>query len=255
MRPRWAYQGMEFLLTICEPNNTQHLSEEIFENLKVEMDVTISHVIGTSATNTPDSGFLAISPRTSLEHIRSRSRGTSPNTRPTYKSQRSGTCRKLSTENNSSGLDFDFTHLRKEGKNEIPTVRIISTPKSHSDRYREAIEFLESDLDNKLKQQNLIGKVLLDRTSNKNTLYKRIVTFSWQRGIKIGQGRFGKVYTAVNNNTGDMMAVKEIALQHNDNITVKRVAEEMKILEGIHHNNLVRYYGVEIHKASVNFIL
>lgn len=88
-----------------------------------------------------------------------------------------------------------------------------------------------------------------DRTSNKNTLYKRVVTFSWQRGIKIGQGRFGKVYTAVNINTGDMMAVKEIALHHNDTATVKRVADEMKILEGIVHDNLVRYYGVEIHKV------
>lgn len=75
------------------------------------------------------------------------------------------------------------------------------------------------------------------------------MTFSWQRGIKIGQGRFGKVYTAVNNNTGDMMAVKEISVQHNDNGAIKRVAEEMKILEGIVHRNLVRYYGVEVHKV------
>lgn len=104
-------------------------------------------------------------------------------------------------------------------------------------------------MDNRLKQQNLIGKVLQDRTSNKNTLFKRVVTFSWQRGIKIGQGRFGKVYTAVNNNTGDMMAVKEIPLQHNEAATVKNVAEELKILEGIHHDHLVRYYGVEIHKV------
>lgn len=139
----------------------------------------------------------------------------------------------------------------KEEKHEIPLIKIKFTPKTHVDRYREAVEALENDIDVKLKQQNLIGKVLQDRTSNKNTLYKRIVTFSWQRGIKIGQGRFGKVYTAVNNNTGDMMAVKEILLQHNDNNTVKRVAEEMKILEGIHHDNLVRYYGVEIHKVFI----
>lgn len=94
-----------------------------------------------------------------------------------------------------------------------------------------------------------------DRASNKNTLYKRIVMFSWQRGIKIGQGRFGKVYTAVNINTGDMMAVKEITLHHNDSTTVKRAAEEMKILEGIVHDNLVRYYGVEIHKVKDPLLL
>lgn len=50
-----------------------------------------------------------------------------------------------------------------------------------------------------------------------------------------------------------MMAVKEIALQHNDNGTIKRVAEEMKILEGIIHKNLVRSYGVEVHKVRKFF--
>lgn len=144
-----------------------------------------------------------------------------------------------------------FYSVKNDEKNGIPTIKIKFSSKPHTDRYREAVEFLESDIDARLKQQNLIGKVLHDRTSNKNTLHKRAVTFSWQRGIKIGQGKFGKVYTAVNNNTGDMMAVKEIPVQHNDHISVKRVAEEMKILEGITHPNLIRYYGLEIHRVSM----
>lgn len=47
-----------------------------------------------------------------------------------------------------------------------------------------------------------------------------------------------------------MMAVKEIALQHNDSNTIKRVSDEMKILEGISHRNLVKYYGVEVYTVS-----
>lgn len=113
MRPRWAYQGMEFLLTVCEPENTQHLSETSFENLKKEMDVCISHVIGTSNPTTPDSGVYSISPRTSLEQIRSRSRGSSPCARPTYKSQRSGMSRKTSTEQTSPEVEtFDDSFIR-----------------------------------------------------------------------------------------------------------------------------------------------
>lgn len=112
MRPRWAYQGMEFLLTVCEPDNTQHLSEKTFENLKGEMDICISHVIGTTAPNTPEN-CNSISPRTSLEHIRSRSRGTSPSTRPTYKSQRSGASRKTSVEQSSPLMDlFEFSSTK-----------------------------------------------------------------------------------------------------------------------------------------------
>ncbi|KAJ8933736.1 hypothetical protein NQ314_013829, partial [Rhamnusium bicolor] len=112
MRPRWAYQGMEFLLTVCEPANTKHLTEEKFENLKKDMDVCISHVIGTTAPSTPESGFHSASPRTSLEHIRARSRGSSPSPRPTYKSQRSGAGRKTSMEQQSPVTDFiDATNL------------------------------------------------------------------------------------------------------------------------------------------------
>lgn len=70
-----------------------------------------------------------------------------------------------------------------------------------------------------------------------------------------GQGRFGKVYTAVNNQTGEMMAMKEIQLQPNDHRTIRRVAEELRIFEGIQHSNLVRYYGVEIHRVSSHFLV
>jgi serine/threonine protein kinase len=63
------------------------------------------------------------------------------------------------------------------------------------------------------------------------------------------------VYTAVNNQTGELMAMKEIQLQPNDHRTTRRVAEELRIFEGIQHINLVRYYGVEIHRVSFHFLL
>jgi hypothetical protein len=104
MRPRWAYQGLEFLLTVCDPRNTNHLTEKEFEDLKRNMDECISHVIGTTAPSTPESGFYSASPRTSVEHIRARSRGSSPSPRPTYKSQRSNN-RKTSMEQGSPLTD------------------------------------------------------------------------------------------------------------------------------------------------------
>ncbi|XP_066255609.1 mitogen-activated protein kinase kinase kinase 4 isoform X2 [Euwallacea similis] len=257
MRPRWANQGMEFLLTVCEPANTKHLTEEEFEDLKKSMDECISHLIGKTAPSTPESGFYShsASPRMSLEHIRSKSRGSSPSPRPTYKSQRSGPSRKTSVEQQSpSGDSLDninssFTSsptLKKDEKNSS-LVRIKLPPRSYGERVQEAIEALENKVDEQLHRDNLIGKILQFNTEKKSHVRRRNVTFSWQRGIKIGQGRFGKVYTAVNNKTGEMMAVKEIPLQHNDAVTIKRVSDEMKILEGITHKNLVKYYGVEVY--------
>lgn len=256
MRPRWAYQGLEFLLTVCEPCNTKYLTEQEFEDLKRNMDICISHVIGEMGPTTPDSGIYTASPRQSLDHIRSRSRGSSPSPRPHYKSQRSNASnsRKTSMEQNSPTPDstdgsFNGSFTRRDEK----TVKIIVP--THSEHVKEAIEALEMELDDRLRKQDLIGKVLESKECRPQHIRRRNVTFSWQRGIKIGQGRFGKVYTAVNNSTGEMMAVKEITLQHNDNATVKRVMEEMKILEGIVHQNVVRYYGVEVHKEEMLFFM
>jgi len=36
------------------------------------------------------------------------------------------------------------------------------------------------------------------------------VPFKWQRGNKIGEGQFGKVYACVNLDTGELMAVKQV---------------------------------------------
>lgn len=91
----------------------------------------------------------------------------------------------------------------------------------------------------------------------------------------LGEGQFGVVYTAVNVNTGEMMAMKEvhsynyyhltmnphrqvmlymsfviqIRFQPNDIQAIKCVADELKTFEGIVHPNLVKYYGIELHKV------
>lgn len=59
------------------------------------------------------------------------------------------------------------------------------------------------------------------------------------------------MYTAVNNSSGELMAMKEIAIQPGETRAIKNVAEELKIFEGISHKHLVKLYGVEIHRVSV----
>lgn len=46
------------------------------------------------------------------------------------------------------------------------------------------------------------------------------------------------------------MAMKEIAIQPGETKAIRNVAEELKIFEGISHKNLVKVYGVEIHRVS-----
>lgn len=49
LRPRWANQGLEFLMIVCDPMNTKHLTQQEFDELKTSMDRCISHVIGSDS--------------------------------------------------------------------------------------------------------------------------------------------------------------------------------------------------------------
>lgn len=45
--------------------------------------------------------------------------------------------------------------------------------------------------------------------------------------------------------------MKEIQIQPGETKGIKKVAEELKILEGISHKFLVKYYGIEIHREEL----
>lgn len=120
-------------------------------------------------------------------------------------------------------------------------------------RVRDATNRLDLQLENKMRDKKLIGQVKTLNVFDKIQIRARSVNFSWHRGIKIGQGRFGKVYTAVNNSNGELMAMKELLIQPGETRVIKNVAEELKIFEGISHKHLVKLYGVEIHRVSQDF--
>lgn len=266
VRPRWATQGLEFLIAACDPSNTRHLSENEFDDLKTKMDACISHVVGIGAEPekirkraSPRSRKVSpgntravtptrtLSPRVSTDHrtflnsisVKEEAVGMSaasaPNTPELIRKQTS--CDQV--DNTTCG----GTLLRVPRVNNFgPALRQI--------RVRDATNSLDMILERKLREKKLIGQVKALNNSDKIHIRARSVNFSWHRGIKIGQGRFGKVYTAVNNTTGELMAMKEIAIQPGETRAIKNVAEELKIFEGISHKHLIKLYGVEIHRVG-----
>uniref|UniRef100_A0A8C4HHP0 Mitogen-activated protein kinase kinase kinase 4 n=1 Tax=Dicentrarchus labrax TaxID=13489 RepID=A0A8C4HHP0_DICLA len=118
---------------------------------------------------------------------------------------------------------------------------------------RRSIRKFEDKRYSVMKQRNIIGQVCHTPKSYDNVMHVglRKVTFKWQRGNKIGEGQYGKVYTCINVDTGELMAMKEIRFQPNDHKTIKETADELKIFEGIKHPNLVRYFGVELHREEM----
>ena len=75
----------------------------------------------------------------------------------------------------------------------------------------------------------------------------------WQQGRFIGGGTFGSVYAAINLDSGQLMAVKEIRLQDPSLIPTiaGQIKDEMNVLEVLDHPNVVSYHGIEVHRDKV----
>lgn len=129
--------------------------------------------------------------------------------------------------------------------------------KAFSDQTMKQIELLEE----RIKGEN-IGKVLDDTSAENQYLTFLASSFSslairWQKRKFIGGGAFGSVYSAINLDTGGVLAVKEIKFQDNQSIKkiVPSIKEEMTVLEMLDHPNVVQYYGVEVHRDKVNLFM
>ena len=78
-----------------------------------------------------------------------------------------------------------------------------------------------------------------------------IVTLNWVKGELIGKGSYGRVYIALNVNSGDMMAVKQVELpaterDRNDRRQlgmIEALRSEIALLKDLYHPNIVAYLG------------
>ncbi|KEI36651.1 uncharacterized protein L969DRAFT_20042 [Mixia osmundae IAM 14324] len=77
-------------------------------------------------------------------------------------------------------------------------------------------------------------------------------SFKWVKGDLIGKGSFGSVYLALNATTGDMLAVKQVALPKASDADDGRQASsiqalrfEIETLKDLDHPHIVQYLGFE----------
>ena len=79
------------------------------------------------------------------------------------------------------------------------------------------------------------------------------ISIKWQQGKFIGQGTYGTVYLAVNLDSGDLMAVKELRFQDAASAPtlINQIREEMQVMAMLHHPNIVEYIGIEVHRDKV----
>mmetsp|Transcript_1418 Transcript_1418/g.2956 ORF Transcript_1418/g.2956 Transcript_1418/m.2956 type:complete len:598 (-) Transcript_1418:167-1960(-) len=75
------------------------------------------------------------------------------------------------------------------------------------------------------------------------------VNFTWVRGESIGQGSSGNVFKALNQATGEIMAVKEVHFDPQRRSDAKFKAQlegEITIMRELRHANIVSYYGSDV---------
>lgn len=272
LKPDWATKGIEFLYFAANPSITKFLTDDEFLNFKNLTENCHSHVVGDKET--PERRH-SVSPNPSYrDKSGGISRSNSRQSSPSRSTSRDDT---PMLNRNVVSLDTEFDKLampppqspfgtmrrRKSGTHKslasatddecdlairIPSFATLPWP----ERVKRSVEKLEEQREESRREHQIIGQVL-DQTQPEDRIHikARLVRFSWQRGVKIGQGNFGKVYTAINNETGDIMAMKEIPLQPNDHKTLRNVADELRIFESIDHPHLINHFGVEIHREEM----
>lgn len=120
-----------------------------------------------------------------------------------------------------------------------------------------------TELENATKgNRRHVGKVLDDTDKDNKYLLSLAssisnVSIRWQKRNFIGGGTFGTVFSAVNLDTGDILAVKEIKIQDSKSMqqVFPSIKDEMTVLEMLNHPNIVQYYGVEVHRDKVNIFM
>ncbi|GJE91912.1 Pkinase domain-containing protein [Phanerochaete sordida] len=68
---------------------------------------------------------------------------------------------------------------------------------------------------------------------------------AYQLGDSLGKGAFGQVYRALNWETGETVAVKEIQLSNIPKSEIGQIMSEINLLKNLNHPNIVKYKGYE----------
>jgi mitogen-activated protein kinase kinase kinase len=87
---------------------------------------------------------------------------------------------------------------------------------------------------------------------------------SWMKGDLIGEGSFGSVYLALHAVTGELMAVKQVELPNvaqgteidkKKNNMITALKQEIDLLQGMQHTNIVQYLGTSCDDSHLNIFL
>lgn len=158
-----------------------------------------------------------------------------------------------------ASLDHSNDHHKVIERNNIDRIPPRSVSRANSN---DIIKLLPTSHDD----EDLVGDSDLVSLPTKISAPK-----AWLKGARIGAGSFGSVYLGMNATTGELMAVKQVALKpellNDENQKVSKdssnlhkkmvdaLQHEMSLLKELHHENIVTYYGSSQEKGNLNIFL
>mmetsp|Transcript_38940 Transcript_38940/g.121991 ORF Transcript_38940/g.121991 Transcript_38940/m.121991 type:complete len:807 (-) Transcript_38940:535-2955(-) len=94
--------------------------------------------------------------------------------------------------------------------------------------------------------QHLAKGVERSPTPDKENLKALTGKVQWRKGNLIGSGAFGRVYMGLNEQSGAIMAVKEIGFASEDKQEMVALQREVEFMKALRHQRVVQYLGAEI---------
>eukprot|EP00802_Teleaulax_amphioxeia_P010472 Tamp_10500.p1 GENE.Tamp_10500~~Tamp_10500.p1 ORF type:complete len:561 (-),score=122.97 Tamp_10500:325-2007(-) len=80
-------------------------------------------------------------------------------------------------------------------------------------------------------------------------------TFQYKCGDMVGKGAFGKVYQALNLNSGELMAVKCVELGNVSDADMEEIRNEVQLLRSLKHRHVVQYIATHQMEGSLNILM
>jgi mitogen-activated protein kinase kinase kinase len=214
---RWAVVALEFAMIMTRGQNILSISDEEYAKLRLKVAGCMSLLI---------SHFDIMGARSNL----------------------AAQAEKMKTDMVNGRLKFDMAKV----KDDEESAKIVRT------QWLDELEKLDQLRKDKEAERQALGRVLEDSNEADRALtYLSAsagnVHLRWQQGQFVGGGTFGSVYVAVNLDSNHLMAVKEIRLQDPKMIPtiISQIRDEIGVLQGLDHPNIVQYYGIEPHRDKV----
>jgi serine/threonine protein kinase len=82
---------------------------------------------------------------------------------------------------------------------------------------------------------------------------------SYKKGSLIGEGSYGKVYQAFDEDIGNIIAIKEIDIKYTNNDYLENkilsIQQEIEILSKLKHKNIIKYHGSKLNNQCFHIFL